>query len=339
MMSRTNVVGDRGSYGEKDRIMPSRRDWLRGGDRRTIVIVSLLAGLAGAAVGQAPAPPAPQPAPAADPLIALNEAFRAAYRRAKEANLAQAGPVILMEGDNIVLRRGGSRVETPYTPAVYHILKSVAHVPLALDVVLAPHADEATLNDKVLAELREYRRLMEQVEPSLVAHGLVPEQLERQKTIFAECRAFLDSVVQARRCSGEERVAFARRMTPIVMKNVGEAARAELDSLHARIRAWRSEMTPEEWKGLKVVILGSALPRKQSLTVQYFARLLGEPGEGARIIYAESVREEDKALDLMATRAVDTTIGADFFNDPTRMHRDLLSDAARDYLPLLIDRP
>jgi hypothetical protein len=88
-----------------------------------------------------------------------------------------------------------------------------------------------------------------------------------------------------------------------------------------------------------VVILGSALPRRQNLTVQYFARLLGEPGEGPRIIYAESIRDEAKALDLMATRAVDTTIGDDFFNDPTRMHRDLLSDAARDYLPLLIDRP
>ena len=32
-------------------------------------------------------------------------------------------------------------------------------------------------------------------------------------------------------------------MTPMVMKNVGEAARAELDALHAHVSAWRSEMT------------------------------------------------------------------------------------------------
>jgi hypothetical protein len=271
--------------------------------------------------------------------MTFNEAFRAAYRRTKEANLAHTGPVILIEGDNIVLRRGDTRLEVQYTPAVYHVLKAVAHVPLALDILLAPHADEATLNDAVLAELRDYRKLMEPAEVSLVGQGLEPEQFERQKKLFAECRAFLDSVAQARRCSREERVAFARRLTPLVMKNVGEAARAELDALHTHVRAWRSEMTPEEWKSLKVVILGSALPRKQSLTVQYFARLLGEPGEGPRIIYAESIRDEAKALDLMATCAVDTTIGEDFFNDPARMHRDLLSDAARDYLPLLIDRP
>ena len=50
-----------------------------------------------------------------------------------------------MEGDNMVLKRGGQRLEVPYTPAVYHVLKSVAHVPLALDVILAPHAGECHL--------------------------------------------------------------------------------------------------------------------------------------------------------------------------------------------------
>src|SRR5579885_1909617 len=189
---RNNEVGDhRGSCDQERSNMPSRGNGYRGGDRRGVVIVLLLAALAGVAVGRAPAPPAPQAASAADPLMILNESFRAAYRRTKEANLARNGPVILMEGDNIVLRRGGTRLEVPYTPAVYHVLKSVAHVPLMLDVLLAPHADEATLTDAALAELRDYRKLMEQAEPSLAAQGLEPEQLERQKKIFADCRAFL----------------------------------------------------------------------------------------------------------------------------------------------------
>jgi hypothetical protein len=128
-------------------------------------------------------------------------------------------------------------------------------------------------------------------------------------------------------------------MTPWVMANVAEAARSELDALHRQVSLWRSQLTEEEWKALSVVILGSALPRKENLTVQYFARLLGEPGEGRRITFAESIRDEPKALDLMATRTVDTAIGVDFFNDPLRMHRDLLADAAKEYLPLLLDRP
>jgi hypothetical protein len=310
--------------------MPSIRSWPRMGQRRTILGILLVTAFACAAVGQAPAPPAPQAAPAADPLMTLNGAFRADYLRTKEAAISGGGPVILSQGDKVVLRRGNTRQEVAYRPAIYHTLKAIAHVPLALDVVLARHENVAALDEADLADMRQLRDLMAQTEPSLVTMGLEPEQLDRARTIFAESRKFLDSVVQAKRCSRDERIAFARRMLPVVMKNVGEAARAELDALHARVGAWRKEMSPEEWKTVKVVILGAALPRKQNLSLQYFARLLGEPGEGPRIIYAESVQDEAQALDLMATGIVDTGIGVDFFNDPTRMHRDLLSDAAKD---------
>jgi hypothetical protein len=35
---------------------------------------------------------------------------------------------------------------------------------------------------------------------------------------------------------------------------------------------------------------------------------------------------------MLGTRLVDTRIGAAFFEDPTRMQRDLLSDAAKQFL-------
>ena len=48
-------------------------------------------------------------------------------------------------------------------------------------------------------------------------------------------------------------------------------------------------MSPEERRRLTVIVTGRALPRKDNLAVQYFARLLGLSGEGDRLIYAESV--------------------------------------------------
>lgn len=304
-----------------------------------IVSLMLLAGLAGVAIGQATATQGPQTQPASDPLVTLNNAFRSVYRHTMQETLAHGGPVILAVGDNLVLRRGSSRQEVPYTPLLYHLVKDLAHTPLALDALLIPHEDADVLDETVLAELRELRRLIDAAEPTLAGHGLDAEQVDRGRRIYAGCREFIDSVLQAKRCPRDVRVAFARRMHPAIMRNVGDAARAEIDALHARISAWRKELTPEEWKSLRVVILGSAPPRNQSLTVQYFARLLGEPGEGPRIIYAESVRDEEPALNILARHEVDTIIGGDFFNDPTRMHRDVLCDAARDYLRLLIDRP
>lgn len=323
---------------EKNPIMPimvsgARLRWWR------VIPAILLLALFGGAIGRGGALPGARADGAADPLPTLNDAFRAAYRRAKEADLARGGPVILAVGDSLVLRRGAARQEVRYTPAVYHMLKMVAHVPLALDVLLATHEGTAEVDAAALDELRRIRGLIDAASPALETSGLSPEQLARARVMFAASRGFLDTVVQARKCSRDERVAFARQMNPLVMKNAAEAARAELDGMHARVSAWRREMSDAEWQALRVVILGSPAPREQNLAVQYFARLLDQPGEGRRIVYAESIRDEQKALDFLAAYEVDTTIGVDFFNDPERMHRDLLSDAAQEYLPLLIDRP
>jgi hypothetical protein len=324
--------------------MSSSRMFVSSVALKLCIVVALMLAMASAGVSQLPGPGAPathvEPASTPkDPLATLNDAFRAAYQKAKEATLARGGPVILVEGDSLVLKKGGQRVEAHYTPAIYHVLKSFAHIPLALDVILATRAGDAPLDDAIVGELRQYRGLIANAEATLGSLGLDPEQVGRQRKIIASCVKFLDRVVDSRACRGEDRVAFARRMTPFVMANAAEAGRAELDAIHRQVGVWKAQMTEEEWKGLSVVILGSALPRNQNLTVQYFARLLGEPGEGRRITFAESIRDEAKALDLMATRIQDTGIGVDFFNDPLRMHRDLLSDAAKDYLPLLIDRP
>jgi hypothetical protein len=70
------------------------------------------------------------------------------------------------------------------------------------------------------------------------------------------------------------------------------------------------------------------MPRAKHTAVQYFARKLGVPGEGLRLVYAEAIDDETKALNLLATHQLDTDIGVAFFNDPDRMMRDLLGDAA-----------
>jgi hypothetical protein len=53
------------------------------------------------------------------------------------------------------------------------------------------------------------------------------------------------------------------------------------------VRAWRATLAGGEWERLAVIARGGQLPRRGDLAVQYFARLLGEPGEGRRGLYAE----------------------------------------------------
>ena len=215
-----------------------------------------------------------------DPFTTLNDASRIAYRLAKDAVLARTGPVIFVEGDDLVLKRGAERSKVRFIPDIYHVMKAISHVALAIDVTLAAHADEHPLGDEVLKDLREYRGLLPPVVERLATSGLDGEHREREKTILAECAAFLDSVIERRAGSQTDRMAFARRMWPLITTNAGSAARAALDSLHRQVSLWKGRLSPEEWNRLTVVVMGTQMPRKGNLAVQYFGAPAGRAGRG-----------------------------------------------------------
>ncbi len=303
-----------------------------------LTILALIVALRSPAASQVPDPTG-RAEQTADPLLNLNNASQMFYTLAKQHALARSGPVLIVIGDHLVLRKGEKRTQARVIPEVYHTLEAFDHIALALDVALTAHADENPLKADFLNELRDYRGLFSAAGERIDKAGLDDEQRARQKTILAACAQFVDSVIDRRQCSAAERIAFMRKMTPLLMANAAAAARAALDTLHRQVCDWKKELTTQEWNRLAVIVDGRQLPRKDNLAVQYFARLLGQPGESERLIYAESLRDEARSLDLLATHRVDTQISLDFFNDPDRMARDLLSDGARDYLPLLLDQP
>src|SRR5260370_16187199 len=61
----------------------------------------------------------PKP-PAADPLAELNDAFRTAYRQARADLLAKVSPLVVVEGDKLVLLRNGKRTEVEVNPQAHH---------------------------------------------------------------------------------------------------------------------------------------------------------------------------------------------------------------------------
>lgn len=76
------------------------------------------------------------------------------------------------------------------------------------------------------------------------------------------------------------------------------------------------------------MVTGASLPRRKNLSIQFFAAALGLDGEGPRLVYAEHLFGEEAALGLVGTHRLDREIGRVFFDDPSRMFRDLLGDAA-----------
>jgi len=282
--------------------------------------------LVGALQSPLPAEPALE---SKDPLLKLNQAFRKAYAANRKIVLTKTSPIVIASGDDLVLHRDGKRTEVKVTPPLYHDLKTIAHVPLAIYTLLAA-GDVSTEEQRT--ELSRYRDLVQAARHNIERHWPEPKTLARQKDILDGSLKYLEEVLQAEKGPLPDLQAFCRRMAPLLLANSSDAARAEIDATHAQMMRWRQELTREEWDRLQVIVVGSQMPRRGNLDVQYFAHLLGLKGEGPRLTYAEALWEEPAALRLLATRLVDKEVGRIFFDDDQRMFRDLLADAAAEYL-------
>jgi hypothetical protein len=312
---------------------------------RTVLtlLVSVVCGLAAAVVtARLVQTPPPQPAvkPAvtetapADDLAAFDLAFRAAYARGRAETLIQLGPVVQASLDSLTLTRPDGRKETAIgIPPAYHRYKAVAHAPLAVYVALAPWGDRPMDNDRT-ASTRTLRAAMTGALEALPSQEFPDADRPRQAEILTASGEFLDKAIAAGRAAPADVTAFCRAMKPKVMANAYAAAKAQLDTTHAQMMKWKATLTPEEWSRLHAVILGPQMPRKENLLTQYFARLLGVPGECDRLVYAETLGSSNE-YNLLATHTLDAGVAAAFFDDPQRMEIDLLAEAARDIVAKL----
>jgi len=270
------------------------------------------------------------PAPA-DSLVALNLALRHEYADARTRALAQAGPILIVGPEKLVLLRGAEREEREQFPPLYQALKAVSHVALGLQALLeTPRPPDA------LARLAALRPLLAAAQSALDAKLFTPAQLARQRALLEESLALVDAAAANGLPDTAALAQWDARIAPLLQENVTDAAHAQLTLLHAQVQALRGRLSPAEWDSLHVLFIAAHMPRQGLVAAQYFERLLREPGEGGRLIYAESQWSEPDALSLLGTHLIDGRLGQSLFADPRRMHRDLLADAASKEISQLL---
>ena len=340
----SNPSGERGVF----RSAPTGRNRHAGshqGHRRRGAAGFLWLALALSVAAQPPPGPQPQadpPPETRDPLSTLNAAFREAYAGLRAEVMAAAGPVLIQCGDTMVLVRGGVRTEAPALTARYHELKSVSHVPLTLYVMLVSGAD-TRLDDTRLGRLREYRSLLAAGRDSIDGRGFEPDQRARQYRILDCSLDLIDTTLRNGAVTQAELHTYTRGLREDILANAREAAEDQLATMDRQFKAWQALMTPEERRQLRVAVSSVHMARVGNLAMQYFSAALEEPFEGrfeeetitdgdSRVIFAESVFDEQEILKAVGTHAVDAQVGDSFFEDPQRMHRDLLADATEQII-------
>lgn len=293
-----------------------------------------------------------------DPMAQLNDGFRAAYAARREAVLAGLGPAIAQVDDSLYLRIDGRRLVGPARTRRYHELKTVCHLPLAIQAIL-DHVDDEVRGapgESARMQLQELQRRAAAVADSLTQRALDPPTLARQRRIIAASLAFITAVLETGALEREALDAFLQARMPDIRANIEDATRDQLQTMHATLRDWVQEMSAGQWSRLRVVVAASHMARTGNLAAQYFSLALGDRWEGRfehedpeadrRVLTAENVADEQAAFALLAMHGFDRRAANSFFGEEGRLGRDVLADAAERQLidmfgarPRPADRP
>lgn len=277
------------------------------------------------------APPAEVRAKVADPLAAINGEFRSTYARVRADAVAETRPIIVFDGDKFALIRGEQRETSTSVPPTYHRLKAAAHFPFM--IFLEFHGVNAGPRSEAdVARWQSWLALAEAAESPEANAGLTAQQQATQLEIFKLGRSFLTAAVENRTATQDAVQEFCRAASPLLERQLTWAAEIELDHYRGQLDAWQKVLTEDEWRQLRVVVMGSQMPRRNHRVVQLAAAMLGVSGEGERIVYAEAIYEEPRALSLLGTQVVDGAAGEAFFGDAARLRQDLLAPAAAEYV-------
>ncbi|MEO5727002.1 MAG: hypothetical protein ABI134_10340 [Byssovorax sp.] len=284
-----------------------------------------------ARLGGRPRTDPPARAEVGGPLDGINDDFHNNYEAARTQARHEV-PVFVVLADDLLLFHQGRRATWSFSPRGFHVIKSVAHAPVALYAAFE-RSDGAALDSAQVARLEALRDKVAAALGRLErdASALEPRPREDVRQVLAACAELLR--VPYEHVSRQRLDAFAGELGPTLLRLADDATQLQLDALHAHVEEATGQLSPSERSALQVVVAGDHQARARSLAMQYFQKRLGEaPETERRVTYAEGVSDEASALALVGTRRLDRTLARVFFGEEQRLQRDILGDSARERL-------
>ena len=255
----------------------------------------------------------------------VNDGFHESFDHARDEARSLA-PVFVVCADVLTVFRGTERQDHPFSPRFFHVIKSVAHAPIALFAAF----------QRSEPDLERLSALVAHVKRSLAA---LDTERDGDRDTLADLRAVLSATLAFAEPSTQQRpspaalASYAAAQGPLLLRLTEAATRVELDALDRCVERALTGLTREERASLQVVVTGDHQARNRSLGMQYFEKRLGEePGAEERVTYGEGVEDADEAHALVGTRRVDNAVAQAFFGDPKRLQRDVLGDAVHALL-------
>ena len=292
-------------------------------------------------------PQIPHAADRNDSLVRVNDYFHSLYDSANKD--LRPAPLVLVEDDYLVEWNkddGGGINRTvlgSYTPPLYHDLKMICHVPLAIVTTLLKSVTLTNVMDaSTLKNLADYRSDLTQAMNNKVLRrfdALPLEARRNQAAIIDATVSFLDPLLKKYpNATGvppsmDALKAFGANVLSLLQFNLDLAAKSQVDALHALFSSYKKTLDENERAMLRVGVGTSTMARRNNLVSQYFSRLYDVDIElNKRFFTFEEIWDEKSAFRIVGTHVSDTLAAEVFFDEPFRLQEDALADGAKKRL-------
>lgn len=256
----------------------------------------------------------------------LNMAARESYAAARALALKSDQPIFLVT-DTVTLIKGQDLGSLPYTPTLYHELKSISHLPLGVYSASIGLLESPT-EQAWMERLRTLRKQVDSAEVELSKAPMTDSQKTRQQNILSLSRTYLDDILSRKSIDSASVTRYARSLAPYLLGNATDAAKVQIDTLDHAVRELSKKLKPGEFEKAIAVITGPKTPREGNLQFQYFVYAFGPGSAGTRVIYMESIFDREAALGVLRTVLNDRKASQAFFGDTYRLERDMMADGA-----------
>ncbi|MGK0316014.1 MAG: hypothetical protein ACI86M_002246 [Saprospiraceae bacterium] len=266
-----------------------------------------------------------------DPYYIANMTFRGFFSEARAKLVEEQGPFVLLIGDNLILHHDNKRDTQRVVMPLYHDLKVVAHIPFGVYVCLLYEPD-GPLSPEKEQQLISFKKLTEEVLRLVPSRSFPSDFISIQEDLLNQSIAFMDKVLQSKIVNRTNLISFMRRNRDNIDLNTDKTAQVQLDVMLEVMNNWFSKMTEEEQMGTRAIISGRKCCRTKALETQFFSKFLRESGEGGRVFFTEAIFEPERMLSTFGTYLISQHAGEDIYQNPHRMHEDLLAQFAEKYL-------
>jgi hypothetical protein len=253
-------------------------------------------------------------------------AARESYAAARALALKSDQPVFLVT-DTLTLIKGEDLGALPYTPPIYHYLKSLSHLPLGV-YSASMGLQESPADKRWLERLRSLLNQTNTTEAELASASFTEPQRARQQNILSLSRVYLEDVLKRENTDMASVNNYARKIAPLVLANATDAANVQIEALDQAVRELSKKLKPGEFEKAIAVITGPKTPREGNLQFQYFVYAFGTGSAGTRVLYMESIFDLEAALGVLKTVLNDREASQAFFGEKYRLERDLMADGA-----------